>query len=477
MRTAGFRKMKGQIAIMTGLLIIVLVGAVGLAIDSGLGYIIRARLNGAVDAAAIAGARAVVIGNNQAEQIASAKAAATNFFNANYANGYMNSTPTLNQGDISVTFNQGQITVGVSASARVPVSLMGIFGFDILQVGSSAEAIRKDLDMAFVVDTTGSMSGVAGTVRREAKNFLTLFNANVDRVALMHFSNGGVLDVGFKPDFSRGFDRGGNNPLVTGTSGNTMYAKINSYQFAGWTNYAEGLWHARNQLNSIPSGSRSSLRVIVFFSDGSPNTISSFFRFSSGYSCSLAGSIASDEDPGSSYYTQGLFYYNQQSSELRTQSCWQDDQIRRRLNATVGLPTYYNAHNINDTEFRFAPNPTTNPSGLRTVTTDVSTASRFYTNINNASRNIAEQMAWKSRAEGMYVFTLGLGSNLTQRNGPNNELGSDVLKCMANTGDAPLRCRTAGAGQTIGEYCYAATTAELQPCFDRLASRILRLSK
>ncbi|MDP5238041.1 VWA domain-containing protein [Uliginosibacterium sp. 31-16] len=474
MRTAGFRKMQGQIAIMTGLLIIVLVGAVGLAIDSGLGYIIRAKLNGAVDAAAIAGARAVVIGNNQAEQTASAKAAAVNFFNANYANGYMNSIPTLNPGDISVTFdpppNNGRITVGVTASARVPVNLMGVFGFDIMQVGSSAEAIRKDLDMAFVVDTTGSMSGVAGTVRREAKNFLTLFNATVDRVALMHFSSGGVLDVGFKPGYTRGFDRGTD---INSTTGGSMYTKINSYRFEGWTNYAEGMWHARNQLNSIPSGSRSSLRVIVFFSDGSPNTISSFYTYRNASYCTQAGSIASNE--GATGTPTGLFSYNLQDEILPGNCGGRDDDIWQFLSTTAALPEYYNAHAKTDQEFRFAPNPTTNPSGLRTVTNNNSTRQRLYTNINNASRNIAEQMAWKSRSEGIYVFTLGLGSNLTQRNGPNNELGSDVLKCMANTKDAPVRCRM--TAQPIGEYCYAATTSELQPCFDRLASRILRLSK
>ncbi|GAB2880757.1 hypothetical protein GCM10027046_06120 [Uliginosibacterium flavum] len=461
MRTPGFRKIKGQIALMTGLLILVLVGVVGLAIDSGLGYIIKARLNAAVDAASIAGARGVVIGNTQAAQTANAQAAATNFFNANYANGFMNSTPTL--GDIRVNYlGNGQITVDVAATAAVPVNLMGIFGFNMLQVGSAAQTIRRDLDMAFVVDTTGSLRDDARAVRAASRSFLERFNANVDRVALMHFASGGVVDVGFRrPDFGRGFDR------------ETMIRRIDNYQFRGWTNYAEGLWHARDQLNSItnPSG----LRVIVFFSDGSPNTISSFYTFRTANRCPQAGAIASDE--GSTGTPTGLFSYSLQD-ELLPGNCGQSyngNDIWRYVSTTAALPAFYNAHRRTDQEFRFAPNPTTNPSGLRTVTNDNSSRQRLYTNINNASRNIAEEMAWQSRREGIFVFTLGLGANLNQRNGPNNERGDEVLRCMANTADAPARCRI--DTQPTGVYAFAANADQLQQAFDKLASQILRLSR
>ena len=76
-------KQKGQVLIVIGLSMVVLIGAVGLAIDSGLGFIIRSKLNAAVDAASIAAARAVTQGVGEAAQRASAQAAAQKFFAAN----------------------------------------------------------------------------------------------------------------------------------------------------------------------------------------------------------------------------------------------------------------------------------------------------------------------------------------------------------------------------------------------------------
>ncbi|MDR3409608.1 MAG: VWA domain-containing protein [Formivibrio sp.] len=454
MKTLKIKKMKGQIAIVTGIAMVVLIGSVGLALDSGLGYIIKAKLNAAVDAASIAAARSVVQGNSQSEQIANAQAAASKFFAANYPNNYMNSVPTLNTANI--TFNQGQITIDVSATSKVPVNFMGLFGFTVLNVSATAQTIRKDIDMAFVLDTTGSMSSVGSQVKTEAINFLTLFNPLVDRIALMHFAEGGHVDVPFNANQSRGFNRTAMNTAIQG------------YSFGGFTNYAEGLWLARDQLNNvISSGSRSSLRAIVFFSDGSPNTIASFFTFKNPGQCSSAGSIASGDT--SSGTISGLYRYDQVDQQM-TAGCWRSNGLDNQLTSTA-LPAWYNAHNKTDQEFQFAPPPST-PAGLRAVTTNPT-----YTNINNASRNIAEEMAWKTRQEGIYIFTLGLGTLLHDYNGPNNEYGEDLLKCMANTPDAPSRCTSSGAGQPVGVYCWARTAADLGPCFSKLASEILRLSK
>ena len=46
---------------------------------------------------------------------------------------------------------------------------------------------------------------------------------------------------------------------------------------------------------------------------------------------------------------------------------------------------------------------------------------------------------------------------------------------MANTTDAPTRCFN--PSKPVGLYCFAATQADLTPCFSKLASAILRISK
>jgi hypothetical protein len=73
------------------------------------------------------------------------------------------------------------------------------------------------------------------------------------------------------------------------------------------------------------------------------------------------------------------------------------------------------------------------------------------------------------------VFTLGLGAALKTRGEFDSDTGEMILKCMANTVDAPLRCQT--PNQPVGMYCYAATDNDLTPCFSRLASAILRITK
>lgn len=98
------QRQRGQITMIAGVLMIGLLGIVGLGIDGGMSYVTKARLNAAVDSAAVAAARAVTNGTTQAEQTAAARQAATDFFNANFPNGYLRGTPTLNA--TSVTFDQ-----------------------------------------------------------------------------------------------------------------------------------------------------------------------------------------------------------------------------------------------------------------------------------------------------------------------------------------------------------------------------------
>ncbi|AKU20339.1 vWA domain-containing protein [Massilia sp. NR 4-1] len=441
----------GQVAILAALLLPILIGAIGLAIDSGVGYLLRARLSSAVDAAGVAAARAVTQGATQADQIASAKQAARRFFDANIADGYLGSTLTWN--DPAITFDHGAITIDTSAQASVKVSLMQVLGFNLLQVNAQAQTIRKDLDLAFVVDTTGSLSSVAAQVRTSAQSFLSMFNVDTDRISLIHFSVGGVVDVPFKADQSRGFDR------------TTMNTKIQNYSFGATTNYSEGLWQARDQLNRvILAANRSTLRVIVFFSDGAPNAFASYFTFKNTGNCALPGTIATgDTQTGN---PTGLFRYDVQNQQL-SGNCYQGNNILSYLTSTA-IPPWYNAHDAADQEFPLVPNP----SGMRSVTSTPS-----WTNINRAARNLAESMADKSRAEGIYVFTLGLGAAARATTGPDGETGEVLLKNMAHTVDSTKYSLPQYANQPVGEYCWAATAADLQPCFAQLASQILKISR
>jgi len=448
-------RQRGAVAIMTALAMLVLLSVVGLVIDGGLAYLVKARLNAAVDSAALAGARAVPAGNNQAEQIASARAAAADFFAANIPSNYLLSTPTLLSTD--VTFNQGQATIDVRAEAPMPVSFMQVMGFTSLKPVAYAQTIRRDLDMAFVVDTSGSLSGQAATVRASAKSFLNKFNLTQDRVGLMHFASGAEVDFPINTS-ARGFNRA------------AMLKKIDGYPFAGGTASVEGMWNARDQLNAIPLANRSTQRVIVFFSDGDPSAFGSYISFTPGMfstdCANIPGVIEMVSPHGLSSVDGTTFDYVRDDCRV----------IRNNRITTRSLPAWYNAHNSptnqNDTTKREFPVVTNTP---RVVTADISTQALLQRNVERASRNLVEAVAAKARDEGIVVFTLGLGDSLKTAGTYDADTGEQILKCMANVADAPSRCYN--PAKPVGMYCYAASEADLTPCFSRLASAILRITR
>jgi len=441
---------------MVALSLLVLLALVGLVIDGGLAYLVKARLNAAVDSAALAAARAVPAGNNQTEQAASARTAAAEFFAANIPANYLLSRPTLL--GTEVTFNAGTVTIDVNAEAPMPVSLMQVLGFSGLTPRAYAQTIRRDLDMALVVDTSGSLSNNRAAVRASAKTFLNKFNVTQDRVGLMHFAYGTEIDFPINTT-TRGFNRTG------------MLSKIDTYQFVGGTGSVEGMWNARAQLNKVPLLSRSAMRVIVFFSDGAPTGVSSYFSFNSG-TCVEPGVI--NMDTGN---VSGLYELDDTDGTRVSTQC-NLTTYNGVLTNLKKLPEWYNAHttyeNRNDVSTREFPIVTA-PGSFRPVTSDLTSKDMAYRNLDRAARNLSEAVAAKARDEGIFVFTLGMGAALKSASGYDGERGEDILKCMANVSDGPARCYD--AKKPVGMYCYAATEADLTPCFSRLASAILRISK
>lgn len=446
------RKQGGGVTVMVIVSLTTLIAIVGLVFSAGMSFMVKAKLNAATDAAGLAAARAISNGNSQTEQAANARAAAQRFFNANFPSSYLMSTATLN--DVGVVFSASEVTITVSASATLPVALFGGFsGGGTMSPGVLTETKRKDLDMILVMDTSGSLSGSAANVRSSAVTFLKQFNASRDRVGLVHFAFGSIVDDAIRP-ITRGFDR------------DSMTTHINAFQFSGSTASPEGMWRARDQINSVPTtnNNRSNLRVIVFFSDGAPNSFGGYLNWKTASDCTQAGVVYTDDDGSGT--PAGLYKLDQQYDDIGG-NCTPSN-LPNKANT---LPDWYNAHNTyalrDDVASREYPVVTTSP---RIVTNAIT-----YANVNRASRNLVEAMASKSRDEGIYVFTLGLGSALKVGTGADNEKGEDTLKCMANTTDSLSRCYN--AAKPVGVYCYAATQADLTPCFSKLASAILRISK
>ncbi|MDO9366057.1 MAG: VWA domain-containing protein [Methylotenera sp.] len=441
---------KGQIAIIVAISLIVLIGMVGLAIDSGRGYGVKAKLSAAVDAAAIAAARGLTVGDDDAERLANAQASAQKFFNGNFPNSYLGATPTsLNT--TAVHKEDGYWQVNVSATANMPTTFMRVLGQNEVNVSAAGEAIRRDVDIMLVMDTSGSIGSAMTGLKNCAKNsFVSKFISGPggDRLGLVSFASGAVLDVPINKDATRGFNK------------TQMNNAIDAFTSSGWTASAEGMRRALNEINLIPASTRSSLRAIVFFSDGAPNAAPATFTRTSGSPNPVTGDLESG--------TSG-------SATGRANELYREDR-RDTLRGT-----YTNIATLPNTGLVITGVggvPLASYNNVRTLTGSPITNTRC--NVNKAARNMVENIANTSRGQSIYVHSASLGSAVnnpeTSFSGgcsTNSEVGSTILKRLANSTDST----TYNAAQPTGIYVSAATIAQCDEAFSKIASEILRLTK
>lgn len=438
---------KGQVVIIVAISLIVLIGMVGLAIDSGRGYGVKAKLSAAVDAAAIAAARALAVGANDAERLANAQIAAQKFFNGNFPNNYLGATPTA-LSTAAIHKPDGYWQVNVSASADMPTTFMRVLGQNLVTVTAEGETIRRDVDVMLVMDTSGSIGSAMTGLKNCAKNsFVSKFIAGPggDRLGLVSFASGTVLDVPINKDSIRGFDK------------TQMNNAIDAFSSNGWTASAEGMRRALNEINAIPASYRSSLRAIVFFSDGAPNAAPAIFDNGG---TPVIGDLESETN-GSATGRASLLYREDQRDTLRG--------------------TYTNIDTLPNTGFMITGVgniPLAGYNGVRTLTGSPITNTRC--NVNMAARNMVENVANTSRTQNIYVHSASLGSavnnpetNFSGGCSTNNEVGVAILKRLANSTDST----TYNAAQPTGIYVSAATIDECDAAFSKIASEILRLTR
>ena len=130
-----------------------LAGLVGGALDMSRLYLVKTRLQQACDAGALAGRRIMAAGTWAANNNA-ANTAAEQFFANNFASG------SYGTSNLTRAFAETNGRVTGTASVRVPMTLMRIFGQPIrtISVACDAEMRLPNTDVMFVLDTTGSMA-------------------------------------------------------------------------------------------------------------------------------------------------------------------------------------------------------------------------------------------------------------------------------------------------------------------------------
>lgn len=147
-----YRNQAGNTLAIVAASIIPLAGLIGGGVDMSRGYMVRARMQQACDAAALAGRRAMTTSAMTSTNIAEAK----RFFDFNFPQGTFgaaNFTPTIQSKPGETT------TVQVSASTTIPTTIMRIFGKQTMAIEVNCDS-RFDIgntDVMLVLDTTGSM--------------------------------------------------------------------------------------------------------------------------------------------------------------------------------------------------------------------------------------------------------------------------------------------------------------------------------
>jgi Flp pilus assembly protein TadG len=266
-------------------LVWVVIPMMGLFVDLGILYSAKARLQAAVDGAALAAARALNLGQTTAEQATSAKQNAVNWFYANFPPGNWSTTGTLmdtSDAHVSVVDSPNQANlrqVTVTASTNVPAWFMRYVGFTSTALTVTGQASRRDVVAMLVLDRSGSMCSINGGVPNPpcgandgtpcasmitaAKNFTGAFAAGRDQIGMLTFADGYYLDS--KPTTNFQTLLGYSNASSSGAGA------IDNITCAGGTGTAAAVSMAYNELYKLSEPG--AMNILMLETDGLPNTL------------------------------------------------------------------------------------------------------------------------------------------------------------------------------------------------------------
>jgi Flp pilus assembly protein TadG len=390
-----------------------LILALGLAVDIGFAYVTKAKLSKAVDGACLTAMRTLSQGEDTARSLA------TNTFNANYRSSSLDAAPP----NLSVSFltdANGQKFVTVNATATIKTQFMALLPvYQTLPVSDSAQATRGKLVMSLILDRSGSMqnNGGATALPPAVGTFVNYFDNAQDQVAMVSFASNATVDVPIETNF---------------ISDITSAANALGGHFSGGTFGPGGLTLGKAQNESVPvSPGQNVVKVAVYFTDGYANVIQDTF------SCN--GTLTLYNYGGYDTGTTVAFFNPTSGTSLATYNS----------SPPTWSPSNFCLKNVPG--FTSAIDGTTKPFTRTNVTAD--------------ARYRALQTANAMRAEGMYVYAIGLGGSVD----------TAFLQQIAND-PASL---TYDSSQPVGMAMFATNcpssqcSSELKQVFQTIAAQIL----
>src|ERR1700674_5554316 len=154
---------RGTALVLGTVSLVFLIPMIGIAVDVGFLYSAKARLQAAVDGAALAAARSLNLGQTILAQEATAKQNAVNWFYGNFPPGTWGTTNTQMDNTASHVnvypdmVNPQLDHVDVTATTSVPTYFMKWFGTNLTTVTAVGNATRRAAVVMMVLDRSGSM--------------------------------------------------------------------------------------------------------------------------------------------------------------------------------------------------------------------------------------------------------------------------------------------------------------------------------
>jgi Mg-chelatase subunit ChlD len=498
--------------VMLALFIGVAVFAAGLAVDASYLYTVRAKLQMACDAGALAAARSLNVGLSMAEQEQSARNRALAFFDSNFPEGAMNTRERSARVVVEETALRTR-SVTVSASVRAPTYFMRLAGINSVPVAASGKASRRDVNLMMVLDRSGSMqnSGACEPMKSAARSFVARFAEARDRLGMITYSTAWHYAYPLTKNFK--------------TQSPTLDSVISTITCTGGTSTAMAISEAHLRLLEI--NEPGALNIIMLFTDGIPTGLTARFPVKTAIDSRYGTGESNRTLDGTTYnYPQlGTVYSGMERSNCRDasgknfrQSGWSpQDRIGVLVASGDGVNATGATYGIIK---RYAPTMTTADQTLDGASGGLESGAGCafvagttnYTNMQYARRDIAyvpdfdfygNRMDCCYRTVGRFSsgpyagrirpdtpVSVGAASTNATDNAATRirqhisvptifyviglgDVDSTLLRRIANDPSSPTYDRN----QPAGLYVYAPDRTQLNQAFARIASEILRLAQ
>lgn len=266
------RNSRGSVSLMYVLNTVGLLVALMSGIDVMRWAIADARLQSALDTAVLAAGKnlANLPASPTAAQLAAWQAYAQGYFSANMPSGYLGATlngaPAITTTTTAASPNNPSIqTVSMSVTGSIPLLVSGYIASAPLTLSAGNQALRvvqSNLELALVLDNTGSMAGSASGGKGSASKLAALKTAASNLIDTLTASsrNGGSVNIGLVPFTTTVSvrDANGNLPvnwlrLASDVAGSAMPATAPFASASAWGGCFAEPHDSSGNLNSPPA--------------------------------------------------------------------------------------------------------------------------------------------------------------------------------------------------------------------------------